>query len=112
MKKSLLVFMLIANLIPQETFGANGSRLPEMYSFLNAQALVLMEKNFAQNDKEIPHFDSKEYKSAHYGLTLSLGSALHNQFPCETPRHHMDCAEIQPILESIAHHFLQIKVNI
>ena len=83
----------------------HGSRLPEIHIFLKTQALTLMETRFTQIDKKKP------FESMHYRITLCLGVATHEKFPCENYRHEMDCVEIQPVLEKIAMHFLQTKLS-
>ena len=89
MKKSFLAFMLIANLIPQETFGANSLRVtPRNYNFrleamensLRDNAQTLMDNAFVRNYKHMPKTNT-EYNQAHQTLSQCLEFAISEKFP-------------------------------
>jgi hypothetical protein len=123
MKKTFLVIMLAVSIIPQETLcayfeksdfspllDAHLSRLPEMLSFLDAEGEKLMEE-WCKQFPELSNPNSIKSKMAEFGLTFRLGSAVHEKFLCTIPRHHIDCREIQPILETRAQEFIQNKIG-
>jgi|GEM_PF-4549223 len=123
MKKTFLVIMLAVSIIPQETLCAyfenpdllrsrdlHLSRLPEMLSFLDAEGEKLMEE-WCKEFPELSNPDSIKSTMAKFGLTFRLGCAVHKKFLCTIPRHHLDCAKIQPILERRAQDFVENKTG-